>query len=370
MPETLRPTEPQHRGFGEHKTPMDRMTSAGLWKAISKSDDPSTSISSGNRSRILWTATYEKIYYHQVPGCEWERENSSATLGGQQHTKHLHHGRHIALERGGISGCRSKEDGRFEDAKSKSNTLGCWRIFFTNYVEAANVAALANPIHTEEPQHIESPISPKHKLSDSRGSLSSFTSSITSTTHSRFSSLSTVCSSHHSSGLSADIVSPKSTPLEMASPSNPVDVPNSDQRPSLSLSTNDTLDTLVTIAEHRLSSQSEQQVQEANSTSDTSGKPSPTNRPSSPSDAILIKRTAVPTLRLDTGNHNMNRLELQSQTALSTMLFEHRDRSSYRIPVRNETEARERPLASRSGPGYLAAVTQNFPANCDERTKP
>lgn len=171
-------------------------------------------------------------------------------------------------------------------------------------------------IHSDERQQADSPISPKHKLSDSRSSLSSFTSSINSTTHSRFSSMSTVASSHTLNSSSTDIVSPKSTPLEMASPSNPtlpLDASSNEARTTIN-APSDNLDTLATIAENRLSPSSEQQSQGTNSMSDSTEKGLATKRPSSPSDAILIKRTAVPTLRLDTGSHEINRLEQHQQT--------------------------------------------------------
>lgn len=129
--------------------------------------------------------------------------------------------------------------------------------------------------------------------------------------------MSTVSSSHALNTLSTDIVSPKSTPLEMASPSNPtlpLDVLTNEAR-AISINTSsDNLDTLATIAENRLSPSSEQQSQDTNSMSDSTEKAIAIKRPSSPSDAILIKRTAVPTLRLDTGNHEINRLEQHLQT--------------------------------------------------------
>lgn len=58
-------------------------------------------------------------------------------------------------------------------------------------------------IHYDDPPS-ESPTSSKHRLSDSRSSLSSFTSSLNSTTHSRFSSMSTVGSSHPLNNLITD----------------------------------------------------------------------------------------------------------------------------------------------------------------------
>lgn len=156
------------------------------------------------------------------------------------------------------------------------------------------------PIHYDDSQ-IESP-SRNHKFSDSRSSLSSFASSIQSASHSRFSSTSTVSGCYPLSSWASEALSPKSASLELASPSNST---SSEPRQNLPTSTNESPDTLSTIVELRTTPEPEQQTLESREIDCALNVILP--RPSSPSDAILIRRTTVPTLRLDTGGHDFNR---------------------------------------------------------------
>lgn len=148
-------------------------------------------------------------------------------------------------------------------------------------------------------EQLVSPTSPKHRFSDSLSSFSSLVSSIPSTTHSRFSSFSTVNSPHPLNAVAVDYLSPKSATMELTGSSNfPEGVTHELHTPSTPSAIH--FDVLGPIAENRLSPPLEAQVQEEHDAKDT-------GRPGSPSDAILIKRTVVPTLRLDTSNHNIIR---------------------------------------------------------------
>jgi hypothetical protein len=154
------------------------------------------------------------------------------------------------------------------------------------------------PIHYDD-SRMESP-STSHKFSDSRSSLSSFASSIQSSTHSRFSSTSTVSGCYPLNSWAAEVLSPKSTPtaLDLASPSNSNDAPPSEVRPNPT--TNEALDILSTIAERHITPELEQQERDERDNDCASSPTTTLPRPSSPSDAILIRRTTVPALRLDT----------------------------------------------------------------------
>jgi hypothetical protein len=166
-------------------------------------------------------------------------------------------------------------------------------------------------IQSDEAQ-IDTPSSPRHRFSDSRSSLSSFASSIHSANHSRFSSMSTVSGSHSLSGITAEIFSPKSVPL---SPSgvNPSDGLNNEAHSFNTQSLNENLEALTTISENRHSPELEQ-PSEQQSPEDMEKIIIPEHpRPSSPSDAILIRRTTVPSLRLDTGAHETRRADFQQQ---------------------------------------------------------
>lgn len=179
-----------------------------------------------------------------------------------------------------------------------------------------SISAHANQCDEAKRTENQTPISPKHKLSDSRSSFSSFTSSLQSATHSRYSSMSTVNSIHPSSGFPMDSLSPKSRNpphvLELATIDS-----ISENRHSTSLSPTGSLDTLAMVAETHLSSRPR--------TQGSSDKPASgvleggsnqllveglcQSRPSSPSDAVLIKRAAIPVLRVNTGDIDLKRTE-------------------------------------------------------------
>jgi hypothetical protein len=159
----------------------------------------------------------------------------------------------------------------------------------------------------------DTPSSPKHRFSDSRSSLSSYASSIYSANHSRFSSMSTVGGSNSLNSITAEMFSPKSMPLSPSALHSSHGSMN-EQNPFNTRLLSENLEALATISEHRHSSDSEK----------TSRHPSPEEfkeqivmtdypRPSSPSDAILIRRTTVPSLRLDTGGQEITRDEFQRQ---------------------------------------------------------
>jgi hypothetical protein len=178
-------------------------------------------------------------------------------------------------------------------------------------IMSSNPAAAATtpPSFPPQPAHFddsqtESP-SPNHKFSDSRSSLSSFASSIQSASHSRFSSTSTVSGCYPLNSWASEVLSPKSMTLELTSPSNSTDAPSNDPRQNLPAPTTEIPDTLSTIVEFRSTPEPEQQTQDDHEI-DCASNPA-IHRPSSPSDAILIRRTTVPTLKLDTGGHNFNR---------------------------------------------------------------
>lgn len=183
----------------------------------------------------------------------------------------------------------------------------------------------------EDSQDLENQTStsPKqHKFSDSRSSLSSFTSSLQSATHSRYSSMSTINSTHQLSNLSLESLSPKSKNatlnLELATIES-----NSEPRISISLSPTGSLDTLALVAEHHPLTQPAQQLAGEGGlrpalrrgTSLASAQGISPNRPSSPSDAILIKRTAAPILRVNTGDADLKRAELSQQLVPLSLLF-------------------------------------------------
>src|SRR4051812_30477857 len=152
-----------------------------------------------------------------------------------------------------------------------------------------NTIQLAPQLNRQTPQsqyddsqraECQSPASPGHKFSDSRSSLSSFTSSLQSTTHSRFSSMSTVNSAHNP----LDSLSPKvrNSPhaLELATIDS-----TKDTRNSTSLSPTGSLDTLALVAEnHPFTKQltrrsSEDIVATARSSTHSSTQVAPHSRP-------------------------------------------------------------------------------------------
>jgi hypothetical protein len=181
--------------------------------------------------------------------------------------------------------------------------------------------------HQDGPEVNTPPSSPKHRFSDSRSSLSSFTSSLQSTTtHSRYSSTSTLNSNshiHHKS-FSSDNLSPEvrsiSQTLESAGQPLAIDsCQENDSRQGTSLSpTGSPLEQLALVAESHLSEQKggssrrgdSEGIMDTLNTSATSlaaervTETTSLNRPGSPSDAVLIKRTSIPSLRVNTGDLN------------------------------------------------------------------
>ncbi|KAH8602220.1 hypothetical protein B0O99DRAFT_588434 [Bisporella sp. PMI_857] len=162
-------------------------------------------------------------------------------------------------------------------------------------------------------QENQTPTSPKqHKFSDSRSSLSSFTSSLHSTSHStshsRFSSMSTINSN---SDQDLNTVPTDEAPTITKSALKSLDlavISPKDNSPSTIPSPAGSLDALALAEHHTFAPQllpqdtngSTQTIPEDNEKSSISSQYTSQGRPSSPSDAILIKRTAVPILRVDT----------------------------------------------------------------------
>lgn len=162
------------------------------------------------------------------------------------------------------------------------------------------------------------PPSPKHRFSDSRSSLSSFTSSLQSTaTHSRYSSTSTLYSNSHAhhKSFGTDILSPElrsiSQALESANQPLAIDSCQANEtRQGTSLSpTGSPLEQLALVAESHLSERRSESVSRHNDTTEPTATDLPAEsttkttsftRPGSPSDAILIKRTSIPSLRVNT----------------------------------------------------------------------
>ena len=180
------------------------------------------------------------------------------------------------------------------------------------------------PPRTEEVQRRESqstPTSPRHKFSDSRSSLSSFTSSLQSASHSRFSSLSTVGSAYPSNNLSealSSIPGQKPQALDFGHPSKMEGVQPVYPGPGGSISPTESLDALALVAENEIAGQQARQQTEAWKEASKDDLASDLEkveigsgrRPSSPSDAILIKRpSAMPSLRLDTGDRELNGMD-------------------------------------------------------------
>ncbi|KUJ11799.1 uncharacterized protein LY89DRAFT_212758 [Mollisia scopiformis] len=168
-------------------------------------------------------------------------------------------------------------------------------------------------IHHDDSQQISAstPTSPRHKFSDSRSSLSSFTSSLQSTTHSRFSSMSTTVSGSQPLNSLAETLSPtanlKIQEMDLTPPLSESHIP----RPHGSLSPTGSLDALALVAETRITDQEATSSTLRDKTSTTPEQtPNQTiitnGRPSSPSDAILIKRATLPSLRVVTGDHELN----------------------------------------------------------------
>jgi hypothetical protein len=166
------------------------------------------------------------------------------------------------------------------------------------------------------------PSSPKHRFSDSRSSLSSFGSSLQSaTTHSRFSSTSTLNSNFHAQHKSqgTDILSPElrgmSQTLEWST-RHPLAIdlyqPNTSRQAASLSPTGSPLEQLALVAECHSSEmrpegsrRSLSEIKEIMGTEigqDIGDERSGPLRSASPSDAILIKRTLIPSLRVNTDN--------------------------------------------------------------------
>ena len=189
-----------------------------------------------------------------------------------------------------------------------------------NTLSTSNPSTPPRQIHCDD-SRFEDATSPKHKFSDSRSSLSSFTSSLQSTTHSRFSSMSTVNSSLPMNNLGAESLSPqlKGLPqsLDLAA-SLPMSTDSGFQssgesRARASLSPTGSLEALAAVAEHQSACQ-EPEKSSSTIPMETTMNNTPLEsvshgRPSSPSDAILIKRTTVPALRVSTGELELNGAE-------------------------------------------------------------
>lgn len=193
------------------------------------------------------------------------------------------------------------------------------------------ISSMNNSMPTTPPQNthyddsqVETPRSPHHKFSDSRSSLSSFTSSLQSTSHSRFSSMSTVSSAIQP----LNTILAESIALDSATKSQPLNLESvpltmshsrsssSTTQPRGSISPTGSLDALALVAEGQLARrQSEPSTSKAGKDNMSAGKEgdikdavdksTSLERPSSPSDAILIKRTTVPSLRLNTGEQDL-----------------------------------------------------------------
>lgn len=176
-------------------------------------------------------------------------------------------------------------------------------------------------IHYDDSQAgagVSPPTSPRHKFSDSRSSLSSFTSSLQSTTHSRFSSMSTTVSSTHPLNSHLETLSPTSSLKIQEMDLNHLHVESTQQlahstQPRGSLSPTESLDVLAMGAENQIASQQqavpstpEDKMSTTLETIPNENTASATARPTSPSDAILIKRATLPSLRLVTGEQELS----------------------------------------------------------------
>ncbi|KAG0645063.1 hypothetical protein D0Z07_9271 [Hyphodiscus hymeniophilus] len=161
------------------------------------------------------------------------------------------------------------------------------------------------------------PPSPKHRSSDSRSSLSSFTSSQSTTTHSRYSSTSTLNSNSHTfhKGFGIDTFPPEirsisqalvSVSLPLASAS--IRANGTRRRMSLSPIGSPPEQVAFVAENHLIQQQTKPSIRDARPTQSATARlatkdtmtMASNNRPGSPSDAILIKRRPNPSLRVDT----------------------------------------------------------------------
>ena len=188
-----------------------------------------------------------------------------------------------------------------------------------------NTASSGSTTPPAKPQNndsnTETPTSPRHRFSDSRSSLSSFTSSLQSATHSRFSSMSTVSSAYQMHGLVGEAISPlaaKIQPFELNSfnlPPEECHRINDTARAPCSFSPTRSPRAIAPVAANntfgkhsaRLSFDGLPSISTDNGPDNISGSEVLSQeRPISPSDAILIKRSSIPALRVDTGDHDLN----------------------------------------------------------------
>ena len=183
----------------------------------------------------------------------------------------------------------------------------------------------APQISYDEPRRIEyeTPIPPTqtHNFSDSQSSLSSFTSSLQSATHSRFSSMSTVNSRHPLERLALVSLSPKLRNASQALELAPDDLTTGAYL-STSLSPTGSLDAHTLVAQqHSFPSPPSnptrrslaETLRTGSDTRSSSQESRAVDRPGSPSDAILIKRSAVPILRVNTSDADLKKEHLPQQ---------------------------------------------------------
>ncbi|KAK0108298.1 hypothetical protein ONS95_003114 [Cadophora gregata] len=235
------------------------------------------------------------------------------------------------------------------------------------------------PPHTQEVQRRESqstPTSPRHKFSDSRSSLSSFTSSLQSASHSRFSSLSTVGSAYPSNGLTeafSSLPGQKPQALDLGNPSKMDGIQPVYPGQGGSISPTESLDALALVAENEIAGQqARQSAMESKGASkdDISSNLEKVElgsgrRPSSPSDAILIKRpSAMPSLRLDTGDRDLHGMErLQSHRQFLSAPLEHHHQSLV-------TKSHKRALSAPSFPASMTGFTMSSTSSLGPRGEP
>ncbi|KAG4443037.1 hypothetical protein IFR05_001491 [Cadophora sp. M221] len=236
------------------------------------------------------------------------------------------------------------------------------------------------PPRTEEVQRRESqstPTSPRHKFSDSRSSLSSFTSSLQSASHSRFSSLSTVGSAYPSNNLTealSSISGQKPQALDLGHPTKMDGIQPIYPQTGGSISPTESLDALALVAENELAGQQARQLAEESKTESRNDSSSDSEkvetvesgpRPCSPSDAILIKRpSAMPILHLNTGDQELNGMDRsQSHRHFLTAPLEHYHQSL-------ATKSHKRALSAPNFPASMAGFTMSDTSSMGPRAEP
>ncbi|CZT05120.1 uncharacterized protein RAG0_11344 [Rhynchosporium agropyri] len=231
------------------------------------------------------------------------------------------------------------------------------------------INSVSNPTtspRAEEGQLRESqstPTSPRHKFSDSRSSLSSWTSSLQSASHSRFSSMSTVGSALPSINLNdahSSMPGQKPQALDFDFPSRMEGVQSSNPQSSGSISPTECLDALALVAENEMA-----EISKADFSDFERIQSVPGPRPSSPSDAILIKRaSAIPSLRLDTGEQELNGMNLaQSHMHFLSAPHEHQHQSL-------TTKSHKRALSAPNFPASMGGFTMPQSLSMGPRAEP